>query len=129
MDTAASSTGGQAYAIPIGTALSIAGQIVDGVDTATVHQGYPGFLGISVLSSSAGGATVAGVVPDGPADRAGLAAGDAITAIGGTTITSAADVSTALAGHSPGDSVTVTWTDATGQSQSAPVTLASGPAD
>ncbi|MCW2508143.1 MAG: Peptidase, partial [Modestobacter sp.] len=82
MDTAASSSGGQAYAIPIGTALSIAEQIVAGVDDATVHQGYPAFLGISVLSTSTGGATVAGVVSGGPADQAGLTAGDVITAIG-----------------------------------------------
>jgi S1-C subfamily serine protease len=135
MDTAASSTGGQAYAIPIATALSIADQIVTGVDDATIHQGYPAFLGISMLgtststSTSTGGATVAGVVPGGPADGAGLAAGDVITVIGGTTITSATDVSTALAGQQPGDPVTVTWTDATGQSQSATVTLATGPAD
>jgi S1-C subfamily serine protease len=127
MDTAASSSGGQAYAIPIGTALSIAGQIVAGVGDATVHQGYPAFLGISVLST--GGATVTGVVSGGPADQAGLTAGDVITAIDGTTTTSADDVSTALGGRSPGDSATVTWTDTTGQSRTATVTLASGPAD
>jgi S1-C subfamily serine protease len=129
MDTAAASTGGQAYAIPIATALSIAEQIVGGVDDATIHQGYPAFLGISVLGSSTSGATVAGVLTDGPADQAGLVAGDVITAIGGTTITSADDVSTALAAVDPGDPVTVTWTGAAGQAQSATVTLATGPAD
>jgi S1-C subfamily serine protease len=129
MDTAASSTGGQAYAIPITTALSVARQIVDGVDNATIHQGYPAFLGISVLGASTGGASVAGVVSGGPADQAGLAAGDVITAIGGTTITAADDVSTALAGHQPGDSVSVTWTGTAGQSRTATVTLATGPAD
>ncbi|MCW2507984.1 MAG: Peptidase, partial [Modestobacter sp.] len=89
----------------------------------------PAFLGISVLSTSTGGATVAGVVSGGPADQAGLTAGDVITAIGGTTTTSADDVSAALAGRSPGDSVTVTWADTTGQSRTATITLASGPAD
>jgi S1-C subfamily serine protease len=130
MDTAASSTGGQAYAIPIGTALSIAEQIVDGTDDATIHQGYPAFLGISVqATTSTTGAAVAGVVTDGPADQAGLTAGDVITAIGGTTIGSADEVSSALSGYAPGDSVTVTWTDTNGAPQTAPVTLASGPAD
>jgi S1-C subfamily serine protease len=129
MDTAASSTGGQAYAIPISTALSVAGQITDGVDNSTVHQGYPAFLGVSVTGTGGGGATVAGVVTDGPADQAGLTAGDVITAIGGTTISSADDVSTALAGYQPGDKVRVTWTDTAGQSRTATVTLASGPAD
>jgi S1-C subfamily serine protease len=129
MDTAASSTGRQAYAIPIATALSIADQIVDGVDDATIHQGYPAFLGISMQSSGTTGAMVIGVVSGGPADGAALAAGDVITAIGGTTITSADDVSTALTGQDPGDPVTVTWTDTAGQSLSATVTLATGPAD
>jgi S1-C subfamily serine protease len=129
MDTAASSTGGQAYAIPIGTALSIAEQITGGVDDATIHQGYPAFLGVSVLSSSAGGATVAGVLSGGPADQAGLTAGDVVTSVGGTTITTADDVSTALADLDPGDEVSVAWTDATGTAQTATVTLATGPAD
>jgi S1-C subfamily serine protease len=127
MSTAASSSGGQAYAIPIDTALSIADQIIDGVDDETVHQGYPAFLGVSVLAT--GGATVAEVVPGGPAETAGLAAGDVITAIGGTAIGSADDVSTVLGSHSPDDEVTVTWTDPAGQSQAATVTLATGPAD
>jgi len=129
MDTAASSTGGQAYAIPISTALSIAHQIADGVYNTTVHQGYPAFLGISVQNTSTGGASIAGVVSGGPAEQAGLAAGDVITAIGGTAINSADDVSSTLAGYSPSDSVRVTWTDASGESQSATVTLATGPAD
>jgi S1-C subfamily serine protease len=128
MDTAASSTGGQAYAIPIDTALSIAGQITAGVDDATVHQGYPGFLGISVLSST-GSATVAGVVADGPADQAGLAAGDVVTAIGPTAITTPDDLTSALADLDPGDPVTVSWTDTTGVARTATVTLAVGPAD
>jgi S1-C subfamily serine protease len=131
MDTAASSSGGQAYAIPITTALSVAEQIVGGVDNDTIHQGYPGFLGVSVQDDGTGtsGAAIAGVVSGGPADQAGLTAGDVITAIGRTTITSADDVTTALAGRDPGDPVSVTWTDTTDQSQTATVTLATGPAD
>jgi S1-C subfamily serine protease len=129
MDTAASSSGGQAYAIPIATALSVVERIEDGVDDGTVHQGYPAFLGVSVQDGASGGATVAGVVPGGPAEEAGLAAGDTITAVGGTTVTSAEDVSTALTDLDPGDRVTVTWTDTAGAAQSATATLATGPAD
>ena len=129
MDTAAASTGGQAYAIPIDTALSIADRILAGVDDETVHQGFPALLGLSVLRSPSAGATVAGVVADGPAEQAGLTAGDVITAIGGTTIASSEDVSTALADLDPGDRVTVTWTDATGTARTATVVLAAGPAD
>lgn len=130
MDTAASSTGGQAYAIPIATALSIAEQITGGVDDETVHQGYPAFLGISVLpGAGTAGAPVAGTVPGGPADAAGITAGDVITAVDGTTIVAADDVSSALTDHDPGDTVRVTWTDTSGQSQTATITLAAGPAD
>ena len=131
MDTAAS-TGGQidGYAIPIASAQSIAEQITSGVDSATIHQGLPAFLGVSV-SSAAGtnGAAIAGVVSGGPADSAGLAAGDVITAVGRTAIGSADDLTGVLAGHDPGDTVSVTWTDSAGTTRTAPITLASGPAD
>jgi S1-C subfamily serine protease len=128
MDTAASSGGPvQAYAIPISTAERAATQIEQGVTSATIQQGYPAFLGVSV-SDGQGGVTVLGVVPDGPAASAGLAARDVITAVGGQAVTSAADLSAALAGHSPGQRVTVTWADAIGGVHSATVTLGTGPA-
>jgi S1-C subfamily serine protease len=128
MDTAASGGGAaQSYAIPISAAVDIATQIEQGGTTATITQGYPAFLGVS-LSDSVGGVTVQGVVADGPAAQAGLAAGDVITSVAGRQITSAADVAAALADHSPGDRVPVTWTDATGSSSSATVVLGSGPA-
>ncbi|MCW2530785.1 MAG: Peptidase [Blastococcus sp.] len=128
MDTAASSGGAaQAYAIPISTAEGIATQIEHGVTSATVHQGYPAFLGVSV-SDGQGGVTVLGVVPDGPAASAGMTAGDVITAVGGQAVPSAADLSAALAGDSPGRQVTVTWADAGRGVHSATMTLGTGPA-
>ena len=129
MDTAASSGGAaQGYAIPIATAQAIARQIVSGVDNATIHQGYPAFLGVSVQDGS-DGATIAGVLSDGPAAQAGITAGDVVTAVGGTTVASADDLSTALAGYAPDDRVRIGWTDTSGATQSATVTLATGPAD
>jgi S1-C subfamily serine protease len=129
MDTAASSGGSaRGYAIPIATAEAIARQIESGVDNATIHQGLPGFLGVSV-QDAAGGAGVAGVLSGGPAAQAGITAGDVITAVDGSTVGSADDLSAALVGHDPGDRVSVTWTTADGESQSATVTLATGPAD
>jgi S1-C subfamily serine protease len=131
MDTAASSGGDVVgYAIPISSALSIAGQIDHGVDSATIHQGYPAFLGVSLSpASDANGAAIAGVISGGPAESAGLAAGDVVTEVGGTTIGSAEDLTGVLAGYDPGDTVPVTWTDTAGTSHTAQVTLASGPAD
>jgi hypothetical protein len=38
-------------------------------------------------------------------------------------------VSSALAGHHPGDNITIGWTDQAGQSHTATVQLGSGPAD
>ena len=134
MDTAASNGGDGGddvvgYAIPVSTALSIAGQITRGVDDATVHQGYPAFLGISVDPAGTGGAAVAGVLSGGPAEQGGLTTGSVVTAVGGATVGSADDLTTALAGRAPGDTVAVTWTDASGATHTAQIPLAAGPAD
>ena len=129
MDTAASSGGpADGYAIPIASARTIAGQIESGVDTATIHQGYPAFLGVS-MADDATGATVAGTLSGGAAEGAGISAGDVITSVDGHSIGSADDLRSTLAGYAPGDRVTVTWTTAAGASESATVTLGTGPAD
>jgi S1-C subfamily serine protease len=128
MDTAAASGGPvQAYAIPISKAEGIATQIEQGVTSTSVHQGYPAFLGVAV-SDASGGATVLGVLPDGPAAQAGMTAGDDITAVDGRPVTSGAGLTTALAGHTPGQQVTITWSATTGGFHSATVTLDTGPA-
>jgi S1-C subfamily serine protease len=137
MNTAASASGSRfrasesttGFAIPIEKATKIAGQIEDGIDNATIHQGYPAFLGVSVEPDGDGGALIAGVLSGGPAASAGITAGDVVTAVGGTGITSPSELSTALATYRPGQTVTVTWTAQDGSSQSAAVTLAQGPAD
>jgi S1-C subfamily serine protease len=58
-----------------------------------------------------------------------LTGGDTITGIGSTAISSADELQAALATHHAGQSVKVSWTDASGQSHSATVTLIAGPAD
>ena len=142
-------TATQAFAIPIGTALSIASQIEAGKASATVHLGTTAFLGVQVSSSSdsgsasgfgggfgygdgsgatSNGATIAGVIPGSAADQAGLAQGDTITSLAGHTVTSPTDVSSILAQYHPGNQLSISWTDMYGQSQTATVTLGSGPA-
>ena len=130
MDSAASTgaAGTTAYAIPIDHAEQIAQQIASGKASDTVHLGYPAFLGISIADTSVQGAAVASVLDGGPAQGAGITQGDVITAIGSTTIGSATDLQFVLLQHKPGQTVNVTWTDQSGQSHSANVTLASGPA-
>ncbi len=144
----------QAFAIPISHATAIADQIEAGRASSTVHIGTTAFLGVEV-SSSAGstsgdgspyggyygngdggygsstvsGATVAGAVSGSAAAQAGLTQGDVITSVAGHTITTPTGVSSALAGHHPGDKISISWTDQTGQSHTATVQLGAGPAD
>jgi S1-C subfamily serine protease len=135
IDTAASSgladtTG---FAIPIAKATSIAQKILSGTETSTIHIGYPAFLGVQLSSAHAGVATggvpVAGVVTGSAAAKAGIVAGDNITAVNGTSVADATALSAALAKHNPGDQVTIKWTDSAGESHTATVTLGTGPAD
>jgi S1-C subfamily serine protease len=127
----------QAFAVPINTAVTIAGQIEAGHAAGTVHIGATGLLGVEVLSSGSGfpgaagtgaGVTVAGVAPGSPAAAAGLRPGDQITSVAGHAVTSPTGIQDALAAHHPADKVTVTWTGQAGQSHTATVTLAAGPA-
>jgi len=134
MDTAASAgfrfqaAAGVSFAIPINAALSIARQIEAGHASSTIHVGSTAFLGVQVQGSTAGGALVAGVEPGTPAAAAGLAAGDTIVSVEGTAVDSASALTRLLETHHPGDKVHVGWVGADGQSHSATVTLATGPA-
>jgi S1-C subfamily serine protease len=154
MDTAAgsnyqfqgqSSAATQAYSIPIDEALSIAKQIEAGTTSADVHIGATAFLGLESGGSSSNsggfggfggqngqsgtsGVTIVGTVPGSPAANAGLTQGDTITAIAGQSVTSAEDVAHGLVKYHPGDSISVSWTDISGQSHTTNLTLASGPA-
>ena len=121
----------QGYAIPIDSALSIARQIEAGQASSTVHIGATAFLGLEIASSNqqfAPGVTLAGVASGTPAEAAGLSAGDVVTAVGGQSVSTGTDVEKILVGHHPGDKISISWTDAYGQSHTATVTLATGPA-
>jgi S1-C subfamily serine protease len=135
MDSAASEGftflhgGGAAYAIPIDTAMSVARQIAAGRSSAHVHVGGTAFLGVDVRPSGnfASGEAVVGVVPRSPAAKAGIVAGDTITAVGGHAFTSPAAVLVQLLRRHPGDKATVRWIDRSTGTHTASVTLASGP--
>jgi S1-C subfamily serine protease len=131
MDTAAStgfvSTAADSYAIPIAKALSVAKQIVAGHATARVHIGATAFLGIQVQGGGANGLVIAGVVPGGPAESAGLQAGDVITSIDGRAITTPRSLTSYLLTKKPGATVTIGYVDLNGQSLTASLALASGP--
>ena len=75
------------------------------------------------------GVQIEGALSGSPAADAGLSAGDVITSIGGQSVTSATQMQSVIAAYHPGDKVSVSWTDASGQTQTATVTFANGPAD
>jgi S1-C subfamily serine protease len=149
------SSGTQGFAIPIDTALSLAKTIEEGSSSSTVHIGETAFLGVEInaassssgsgsgsgfgsvfggnsgstgnTGSSASGASVASTVTNGPAQEAGLAEGDVITSLGGKSISTANDLTTAISQYHPGDKVSIGWTDSSGQTHTATVQLSSGP--
>jgi S1-C subfamily serine protease len=131
MDTAASTTGTKVgFAIPINDALDIAGQIEKGIETSSIHIGYPGFLGVTVTPSSGSGALVQGVLPGGPAAKAGIVGGDVITRVNSTTITGSTQLHNLMTKSQPGSRVSVTYSDATTTSRrTVSITLVTGPAD
>ncbi len=119
---------GDGYAIPIDTATAVVHQIESGQSSATVHVGPTAFLGVELSGQDVSGALVEGVVPGGPADRAGLAAGDLITSFGGHGVSSPTSLQLLLRQASPGKAYRVTWVDQFGNRSSGTVRPLSGPA-
>ena len=101
----ASSSGandGVGFAIAIDTAKEILPALKAG------HEVKRPFLGISTGDATTGpGAVVADVIAGGPADRAGLQAGDRIVSIGGHKVTQSTDVSSIVTAQKPGEKVDV----------------------
>ncbi|WGL50566.1 trypsin-like peptidase domain-containing protein [Nocardioides sp. BP30] len=128
MNVAASSGTAQVtgYAIPIVRVLRIAGKIEAGTASSTITIGNKAALGVQ-LDSTSTAPYVAGVVSGGAAARAGIASGDTITSVGGTSVSSYDALTQALSGHQPGDRVKVGWTDSAGAAHSATVTLGTAP--
>jgi len=135
MDTAASvsndvaqTTTNDGYAIPINNAMSIARQIESGNGSGSVHIGGTAFLGVeSTASSYSSGAEISGVVPGSAAEAAGLTAGDLILSVGGHTISSPDELSAIVLTQKPGASISAVYLDQSGATQTADLTLASGP--
>ena len=119
----------QGFAIPIDTALSIAKQIDSGDGSSTVHIGATAFMGVEIAGTTgqSSGVELAGAQPGTPAAAAGLTQGDVITALNGTAVTSGTQISQALIPLHPGNKVSVTWTDTSGQSHTTALTLGTGP--
>jgi S1-C subfamily serine protease len=137
VDTAASAgfqyqaQGGDGFAIPIDSATTIADQIRAGQSSTKIHIGETAYLGVELAGATRGeqqqGPAVLGVVQNSPADQAGLARGDVIRSVGGTTVDSATALTNQMDQYHPGDKVKLTWDDLNGQSHSSTLKLTTGP--
>jgi len=93
-------------------------------DTQTAGDQTP-WLGAQIVQSP-DGPTVASVIADSPADKAGLKRGDVIKAIDGTSVSDVRAIRDALKDKKPGDTVTVSITR-DGNAQDVTVTLEAQP--
>jgi S1-C subfamily serine protease len=120
---------GRGFAIPISDAMAVAGQIRSGAPSGNVHIGQPVLLGVGVSSAPRNepGIIVRDVMRGGPADQAGIAIGDVITGLDGTSLDSATTLTYVLDRHYPGDVIDVTWIDRSGQQRTGKAALVPGP--
>ncbi len=95
---------GLGFAIPIDIAERVADALVAG---EPVEFGYLGIEGGDAAGGEAG-ALIAAVVPDSPAEDAGLESGDLVVGLNGEAITSFGDLGVIIRRHSPGDELDLT---------------------
>jgi putative serine protease PepD len=100
--TSSESSAGVGFAIPIDTAKTVLPQLKAGT---TIKRAY---LGVETGDPTTGaGAIISSVVAGGPADVAGLHAGDRVLSIGGMKVTGSDDVAAAVLKAKPGDEIKV----------------------
>lgn len=129
--TASGGSEGVGFAIPINTASKVADDIISG---KPISHPYIGVLGQTVSESIAEqynlpvskGAYVTRIVPQGPADKAGIKVGDIIVAIDGKPVKSMDEVVAEVRSRSVGDTVEITYYSG-GDRKNADVTLEERP--
>jgi putative serine protease PepD len=112
---------GVGFAVPANTVREVVPQLARG---ETIERPYLG------LTSAAGlrGVEVAAVVPGGPAADAGLEPGDRIVSIEGRQVSEPSDVTDALDGREPGQTITVEL-ERDGRTQELDIDLGTRPAN
>ena len=106
---------GVGFAVPSNTVKSIASQLISN------GKAQHALLGVTP-ADTANGVRIATVKSGSAADDAGLKAGDVITAVGSTQVQSSAQIRSIIAGHQPGDGLTLTI-NRDGSSKTVHVTL------
>jgi putative serine protease PepD len=121
---------GIGFAIPSNTVTDIASQIIANGRVVNTHRAYLGIrTGTAVDGTNTPiGVVVTVVVAGGPADRAGIAAGDLIIAVGGKQVRTTTDLAVALADLMPGGSTPVTVITPGGVHHTVTVAIAEIPA-
>ena len=110
---------GLGFAIPINTAKRIAEEII-----ATGDSNTP-IIGVVLNTAYTGeGAEVGELTADGPAQAAGIKAGDVITALNGRQVADSTELVVSIRSYDPGDTVDVTFTR-NGQTRTVSLTLGS----
>jgi putative serine protease PepD len=92
---------GVGFAVPSNTVRSIASQLISN------GKAQHALLGVTP-ADTANGVRIATVQSGSAADDAGLKAGDVITTVGSTDVTTSAQIRAIIAGHQPGDGLTLT---------------------
>jgi putative serine protease PepD len=98
---AAAGSVGLGFAIPIDSARRIVKELQD------KGQATQAVLGVTVGDVEQGGASVRSVTPGGAADKAGIKAGDVITAVGDRRVEGRDALVAAVRSHQPGDKVSL----------------------
>jgi putative serine protease PepD len=112
---------GVGFAVPANTVREVVPQLASG---QTIERPY---LGLTTAAGS-GGVEVQDVTPGGPAQRAGLRAGDVVVSVDGREVSEPGDVTDALDGNEPGDSVEIE-VERDGARERLEVTLGTRPAN
>jgi putative serine protease PepD len=106
---------GIGFAIPSNTVTDISSQLIEHGTVVHTRRAYLGIEAGNVMGRQ--GVLVHEVVPDGPADRAGIEPGSLITNIAGAPIPDRAMLASVLAALEPGDPVVIELTSQDGRSR------------
>jgi S1-C subfamily serine protease len=101
---------GIGFAIPSSTARDIGTQLATSGRVTNSHRALLGITRLATATDVLGnpiGALVMGLLPGGPADRAGMQVGDIILGVDNQDTPTAQALQAAIAGHQPGDRVSV----------------------